>query len=125
MRELIAEEEKEIIANLKIAGGMGAIMTLLGIPKIFQMFKFIAKQFFYGRAYLWIKEKLAGILLAAVLLILVFYIHSEYLNYVEFKSKNDESYIGASFIIKTAFIILILIGYFYFYRTINKTKESF
>ena len=35
MRELIAEEEKEIIANLKIAGGMGAIMTLLGIPKIF------------------------------------------------------------------------------------------
>ena len=89
------------------------------------MFKFIAKQFFYGRAYLWIKEKLAGILLATVLLILVFYIHSEYLNYVEFKSKNDESYIGASFIIKNAFIILILIGYFYFYRTINKTKESF
>ena len=35
MRELIAKEEKEIIANLKIAGGMGAIMTLLGIPKIF------------------------------------------------------------------------------------------
>jgi|TARA_B100001057_G_C22732317_1_gene904316 hypothetical protein len=35
MRELIAEEEKEIIANFKIAGGMGAIMTLLGIPKIF------------------------------------------------------------------------------------------
>jgi hypothetical protein len=35
MRELIAKEEKEFIANLKIAGGMGAIMTLLGIPKIF------------------------------------------------------------------------------------------
>ena len=35
MRELIAKEEKEVIANLKIAGGMGAIMTLLGIPKIF------------------------------------------------------------------------------------------
>jgi hypothetical protein len=35
MRELIAKEEKEIIVNLKIAGGMGAIMTLLGIPKIF------------------------------------------------------------------------------------------
>ena len=35
MRELIAKEEKEVISNLKIAGGMGAILTLLGIPKIF------------------------------------------------------------------------------------------
>ena len=38
---------------------------------------------------------------------------------------RNELDIGASFIIKNAFIILILIGYFYFYRTINKTKESF
>ena len=89
------------------------------------MFKFLAKQFFYGRAYLWIKEKLAGILLAGVLLILVFYIHSEYLNYIEFKSKNEGSYIGISFIIKNILIIFILIGYLYFYRTINKTKQSF
>lgn len=89
------------------------------------MIKFFAKQFFYGRAFLWLKEKLASILLPVVLIFLVFYIHSEYLNYIDFKSKNEGSYIGISFIIKNAFIITILISYFYFYRTINKTKESF
>ena len=88
------------------------------------MFKFIAKQFFYGRAYLWIKEKLAGILLAAVLLILVFYIHSEYLNYIEYKSANDTNYIGTSFIVKNFLILAIVFGYFYFFRKINQTKKS-
>ena len=58
-----------------------------------------------GKTYLWAKEKLAGILLVAVLLILVFYVHSEYLNYVEFKSKNEGSYIGTSFIIKNTLIV--------------------
>jgi len=89
------------------------------------MLKFFARQFFYGRAFLWLKEKLANILLPIVLIFLVFYIHSEYLNYVDFKSKNEGSYIGTSFIIKNALVVSILIGYFYFYRTINKTKQSF
>jgi len=85
----------------------------------------LTKIYFIGKTYLWVKEKLAGILLAAVLLILVFYVHSEYLNYVEFKSKNEGNYIGTSFIIKNSLIVLILLGYFYFYRIINKTKKSF
>jgi preprotein translocase subunit YajC len=89
------------------------------------MFKFFAKQFFYGRAFLWVKEKLANILLPIVLLFLVFYIHREYLNYIDFKSQNEGNYIGTSFIIKNVLIILILIGYFYFHRIINKTKKSF
>ena len=89
------------------------------------MFQFLTKLFIYRQIYNFIKERIAGISFTAILIFLIIYIHSEYLNYVEFKSKNDESYIGASFIIKNAFIILILIGYFYFYRTINKTKESF
>ena len=88
------------------------------------MFKFFTKQFLYERVYLWLKESLSGILLALILLILVFYIHSEYLNYVEFKSKNQGSYIGLSFIIKNTLILAIVFGYLYFYRTITKTKKS-
>ena len=88
------------------------------------MFKFFTKQFLYGRVYLWLKERLSGILLTLILLILVFYSHSEYLNYIEFKSKNQGSYIGLSFIIKNTLILAIVFGYLYFYRTINKTKDS-
>ena len=53
------------------------------------MFKWLGKQFAYGRIYLWAKERLSGILLTLILLILVFYIHSEYLNYIEFKSSDN------------------------------------
>ena len=88
------------------------------------MFKWLGKQLAYGRIYLWAKERLSGILLTLILLILVFYIHSEYLNYIEFKSKNLGSYIGLSFVIKNILILAIVFGYLYFYRTINKTKES-
>ena len=88
------------------------------------MFKWLGKQLAYGRIYLWAKERLSGILLTLILLILVFYIHSEYLNYIEFKSKNLGSYIGLSFVIKNILILAIVFGYLYFYRTINKTKNS-
>ena len=88
------------------------------------MFKWLGKQLAYGRIYLWAKERLSGILLTLILLILVFYIHSEYLNYIEFKSKNLGSYIGLSFVIKNILILAIVFGYLYFYRTINKTKQS-
>ena len=88
------------------------------------MFKWLGKQFVYGRLYLWAKERLSGLLLTIILLILVFYIHSEYLNYIEFKASNDSNYIGLSFIIKNVLIISIVLGYIYFYRKINQTKVS-
>jgi len=88
------------------------------------MFKWLGKQFAYGRLYLWAKERLSGLLLTIILLILVLYIHSQYLNYIEFKSNNDANYIGISFIIKNTLILAIVFGYIYFYRTIGKTKES-
>ena len=52
------------------------------------MFKWLGKQFAYGRLYLWAKERLSGLLLTIILLILVFYIHSEYLKYIEFKAST-------------------------------------
>ena len=88
------------------------------------MFKWLGKQFAYGRFYLWAKERLSGLLLTIILLILVLYIHSQYLNYIEFKSNNDANYIGISFIIKNTLILAIVFGYIYFYRTMGKTKES-
>jgi H+/Cl- antiporter ClcA len=89
------------------------------------MFKWLGKQLIYGRIYLWLKDRLSGLLLSLILLILVFYIHSEYLNYVEFRSKNLEgSYIGLSFIIKNILILAIVLGYMYFYKTINQAKKS-
>ena len=88
------------------------------------MFKWLGKQFAYGRLYLWAKERLSGLLLTIILLILVFYIHSEYLKYIEFKASNDANYIGLSFIIKNTLILSIVFGYIYFYRKINQTKVS-
>jgi len=88
------------------------------------MFKWLGKQFAYGRIYLWAKERLSGLLLTIILLILVFYIHNEYLNYIEYKTKELGNYIGLSFIIKNILILAIVFGYLYFYRTINKTKKS-
>ena len=88
------------------------------------MFKFIGKQFFLGQIYNWAKERLSGLLLTIILLILVLYIHSQYLNYIEFNAKNEGSYIGLSFLIKNTLILAIVFGYIYFYRTIGKTKES-
>ena len=88
------------------------------------MFKWLGKQFAYGRLYLWAKERLSGLLLTIILLILVFYIHSEYLNYIEFKASNYGNYIGLSFIIKNTLILSIVFGYIYFYRKINQTKVS-
>ena len=88
------------------------------------MFKWLGKQFAYGRLYLWAKERLSGLLLTIILLILVFYIHSEYLNYIEFQTSNDANYIGLSFIIKNTLILSIVFGYIYFYRRINQTKIS-
>ena len=88
------------------------------------MFKFIGKQFFLGQIYNWAKERLSGLLLTIILLILVLYIHSQYLNFIEFKVKNEGSYIGLSFIIKNTLILGIVFGYIYFYRIIGKTKES-
>ena len=88
------------------------------------MFKWLGKQFAYGRLYLWAKERLSGLLLTIILLILVFYINSEYLNYIEFQTSNDANYIGLSFIIKNTLILSIVFGYIYFYKKINQTKVS-
>ncbi len=88
------------------------------------MLKFLTKQFLYGRIYLWLKPRLSGLFLVIILIISVFYFHSEYLKFVEFSSKNQHSYLGLSFIIKNSLIVLIILGYFYFYRTLKKTKDS-
>lgn len=88
------------------------------------MFKFLTKQFLYGQVFLWLKPRLNGLFLVIILIISVFYFHSEYLKFVEFSSKNQHSYLGLSFIIKNSLIVLIILGYFYFYRTLKKTKDS-
>jgi preprotein translocase subunit YajC len=88
------------------------------------MLKFITKQFLYGQVYLWLKPRLSGLFFVIILIISVFYFHSEYLKFVEFNSKNQNSYLGLSFIIKNSLIVLIILSYFYFYRTLNKTKDS-
>jgi hypothetical protein len=88
------------------------------------MLKWLAKLLIIGQIYNWAKERLAGLLLTVILLILVFYIHSQYLDYIEFKSKNEGNYIGISFIVKNTLILGIVFGYIYFYRIIGKTKDS-
>ena len=88
------------------------------------MFKFLTKQFIYGRIYLWIKDKLGAILFLFISIFLIIYFHNEYLNYIEYKEKLAESYVGLSFVIKNILILLVAGGYFYFYSSLNRTKKN-
>ena len=88
------------------------------------MFKFLTKQFIYGRIYLWIKDKLGAILFLFISIFLIIYFHNEYLQYIEYKEKFAESYVGLSFVIKNILILLVAVGYFYFYFVLGKNKKS-
>jgi len=88
------------------------------------MFKFLTKQFIYGRIYLWIKDKLGAILFLFISIFLIIYFHNEYLKYIEYKEKFVESYVGLSFVIKNVLILLVAGGYFYFYFVLGRNKKS-
>lgn len=86
------------------------------------MIKYILKQFLYGRLYIWLKPNLYGLLFVILGISSVFYIHSEYLNYIEIS--NDNYLIGLSFIIKNIVILFLLIGYLIFQIKLNGSKEK-
>jgi hypothetical protein len=88
------------------------------------MFKFLTKQFIYGRIFLWIKDKLGAILFLFISIFLIIYFHNEYLQYIEYKEKFAESYVGLSCVIKNILILLVAGGYFYFYFVLGKNKKS-
>jgi len=88
------------------------------------MFKFLTKQFIYGRIYLWVKDKLGAILFLFISIFLIIYFHKEYLNYIEYKEKFAESYVGLSFVIKNILILLVAGGYFYFYFVLRSSKKN-
>src|SRR5210317_1909244 len=52
------------------------------------------------------------------------YCHNEYLKYIEFKEKNTGNYIGISFLIKNTLILIVTFSYFYFYKFLNKAKDT-
>ena len=87
------------------------------------MIQFLTKLFIYRQIYNFIKERIVGISFTAIMIFLIIYIHSEYLNYVEFKEKTTANYIGLSFIIKNSLILIVTLSYFYFYRFLSKTKK--
>ena len=91
------------------------------------MFNFLAKLpkfvIFY-KIYKWIEPRFGIIVKISILLILIFYAHSEYLRYLEFSSKAVGSYVGTSFIIKNLLIVLVLMGYLYFSNFLKETKEE-
>ena len=88
------------------------------------MFKFLTKQFIYGRIYLWIKDRLGAILFLSISIFLIIYFHNEYLKYIEYKEKFAESYVGLSFVIKNILILVVAGGYFYFYFVLGRNKKS-
>jgi hypothetical protein len=91
------------------------------------MFNFLTKLpklvLFY-KIYKWIEPRFGIIIKISILLILIFYAHSEYLKYLEFSSKASGSYVGISFVIKNLLIILVLTGYLYFSNFLKATKEE-
>ena len=88
------------------------------------MLQFLTKLFIYRQIYNFIKERIVGISFTAIMIFLIIYIHSEYLNYVEFKEKTSANYIGLSFIIKNSLILIVTLSYFYFYRFLSKAKKT-
>lgn len=93
------------------------------------MFRFLArlftKQFLFGRLFLWVKPKLAGILTLLLVIFLIFYVHNEYLKFIEFTEKfSGENFIGLSFIIKNLLVILAIAIYLIFVFFLNKTKNT-
>ncbi len=88
------------------------------------MIQFITKLLIYRQIYNFIKERIVGISFTVIMIFLIIYIHSEYLNYVEFKEKTSANYIGLSFIIKNGLILIVTLSYFYFYRFLSKAKKK-
>ena len=88
------------------------------------MIQFITKLLIYRQIYNFIKERIVGISFTAIMIFLIIYIHSEYLNYVEFKEKTSANYIGLSFIIKNSLILIVTLSYFYFYRFLSNAKKT-
>ena len=88
--------------------------------------KFISKRFIIGKIYYWIKPKLHGFLTLALVVFLIFYIHNEYLSYIEFSEKisNDNRFIGPSFILKNVLVLIAIIVYLTFVFFIKKTKDG-
>ena len=86
------------------------------------MVKFFVKQFLYGRVYLWLKPKIYGLLFLLLAISSIFYLHNEYLRYLEI---NDDNYlIGLSFVIKNILIICLVIGYLIFQYFLNKSNDK-
>ena len=91
------------------------------------MFNFLAKLpkfVILYKIYKWIEPRFGIVVKISILLILIFYAHSEYLKYLEFSSKASGSYVGISFVIKNLLIILVLTGYLYFSNFLKATKEE-
>ena len=86
------------------------------------MIKLFIKQFLYGRIYLWLKPKFYGLLFLLLAISSIFYLHNEYLRYLNINASNY--LVGISFIIKNLLIILIVLGYFIFQYFLNKSKDK-
>jgi hypothetical protein len=91
---------------------------------MFGLFTQIPKFVILLKIYKWIEPRFGIIVKLSILLILIFYAHSEYLRYLEFSSKAVGSYVGTSFIIKNLLIVLVLMGYLYFSNFLKETKEE-
>ena len=88
------------------------------------MFKWLGKQFAYGRFYLWIKSNLGRAFFFVVIIFLILYFHSEYLKYIDLRENSSNNYIGLSFIFKNLLIIIVTFSYLYFYFFLGKTVKS-
>ena len=88
------------------------------------MIKFIVKQFIYGRFYLWLKPRIFGLVVIVVSILLVLYIHNEYLNYIAIKETSNSKAVGISFIIKNLLLFFLVLGYIIFQYLLFRTKKN-
>ena len=70
------------------------------------------------------KSNLGRAFFFGLVIFLIFYFHSEYLQYVDLKQYTYGNYIGISFIVKNLLIIIVTISYLYFYFFLGKSVKS-
>tara|TARA_A100000164_G_C21388279_1_gene531953 strand:- start:82 stop:459 length:378 start_codon:yes stop_codon:yes gene_type:complete len=87
--------------------------------------KFLTKQFLIGKLWFWIKPKIHGLLLLALIIFLIIYIHGEYLAFIEISQNvNSQEYLlGTSFLLKNGLILLAIIVYLSFVLLVKRTQS--
>ena len=83
---------------------------------MFRLDKLFKLKIYYD-IYKWIKPRAFGFIILISSILIIIYLHSEYISWVEIS--GNKFFLGKSYIIKNALILILIISYF----ILNKNKK--